>query len=72
MSLLSISQELDRERRVTVVGAGYVGLSLAVLFARYHDVFVLEIDDRRVCGMNRISLRRLFDIRFSDGPKKRK
>ena len=40
-------------RSVTVVGAGYVGLSLAVLFARQHDVCVLEIDQRRVCDINR-------------------
>lgn len=53
MSLPNISQEPDQKRRVTVVGAGYVGLSLAVLFARHHDVCVLEIDDKRVCDINR-------------------
>ena len=53
MGLPSTSQELDQKRRVTVVGAGYVGLSLAVLFARHHDVCVLEIDDKRVCDINR-------------------
>ena len=53
MSLPSTSQELDQKRRVTVVGAGYVGLSLAVLFARHHDVCVLEIDEKRVCDINR-------------------
>ena len=53
MSLPNISQEPDQKRRVTVVGAGYVGLSLAVLFARHHDVCVLEIDEKRVCDINR-------------------
>ena len=53
MSLPNISQEPDQKRRVTVVGAGYVGLSLAALFARHHDVCVLEIDDKRVCDINR-------------------
>ena len=53
MSLPSTSQELDQKRRVTVVGAGYVGLSLAVLFARHHHVCVLEIDEKRVCDINR-------------------
>ena len=53
MNLPAVSQEFAQNRRVTVVGAGYVGLSLAVLFARQHDVCVLEIDQRRVCDINR-------------------
>ncbi len=53
MGLPSTSQELDQKLRVTVVGEGYVGLSLAVLFARRHDVCVLEIDYKRVCDINR-------------------
>ena len=53
MNLPAVSQEFAQNRRVTVVGAGYVGLSLAVLFARQHDVCVLEIDQRRVYDINR-------------------
>ena len=34
--------------RVTVVGTGYVGLSIAVLLAEQHDVVALDIDERRV------------------------
>lgn len=34
--------------KITVVGLGYVGLSLAVLLARDHDVFALDIDAARV------------------------
>jgi UDPglucose 6-dehydrogenase len=35
-------------RRITVVGTGYVGLSLAVLLARGHDVVALDIDLGRI------------------------
>jgi len=34
--------------KITVVGAGYVGLSLAVLLAKHHDVVVLGVIDERV------------------------
>lgn len=34
--------------KITVVGAGYVGLSNALLFSRQHDVTVLDIDQARV------------------------
>ncbi|MFK8839012.1 NAD(P)-binding protein, partial [Klebsiella michiganensis] len=34
--------------RIAVVGAGYVGLSNAVLLARRHDVRVLDIDAARI------------------------
>jgi UDPglucose 6-dehydrogenase len=33
---------------ITIVGAGYVGMSLAVLFASHHDVTVLEIDSKKL------------------------
>jgi len=38
--------------KITVVGAGYVGLSNAVLLARYHDVTLLEIDPAKVEAIN--------------------
>ncbi|MEY2781597.1 MAG: hypothetical protein RL307_1301, partial [Pseudomonadota bacterium] len=37
---------------VTVVGTGYVGLSLAVLLARHHAVKALDIDAQRVERIN--------------------
>ena len=30
--------------KITVVGSGYVGMSLAVLLAQYNEVTVLDID----------------------------
>ena len=39
--------------KVTVVGSGYVGMSLAVLLARHNDVIVLDIDSDRVDKINR-------------------
>ena len=39
--------------RITVVGAGYVGMSLAVLLAQHNNVTVLDIDPDRVDQINR-------------------
>ena len=38
--------------KITVVGSGYVGLSLAVLLAQYNDVTVLDIDASQVDKVN--------------------
>lgn len=38
--------------KITVVGAGYVGLSNALLFSKQHDVIVLDIDKNRVKSIN--------------------
>ncbi|ENX36821.1 hypothetical protein F889_00072 [Acinetobacter colistiniresistens] len=38
--------------KITVVGAGYVGLSNALLFSKQHDVIVLDIDKNRVKYIN--------------------
>ena len=38
--------------KVTVVGTGYVGLSLAVLFSRKHEVIALDISQERVDLIN--------------------
>ena len=37
---------------ITIVGAGYVGLSNAVLLARYHDVTLLEVNTDKVAMIN--------------------
>lgn len=39
--------------QITVVGAGYVGMSLAVLLARDNVVTVLDVDAKRVAQINR-------------------
>ncbi|WGY01242.1 nucleotide sugar dehydrogenase [Nocardioides sp. QY071] len=38
--------------KITVVGAGYVGLSNAVLLAQHNDVWVLDVDAARVEAVN--------------------
>jgi UDPglucose 6-dehydrogenase len=38
--------------KITVVGSGYVGMSLSVLLAQHNDVTVLDIDAERVCRIN--------------------
>ena len=38
--------------KITVVGSGYVGMSLAVLFAQHNDVIVLDVDSTRVNKIN--------------------
>ena len=39
-------------KKITVVGSGYVGMSLSVLLAQHNDVTVLDIDARRVDKIN--------------------
>ena len=43
---------LSKRTKITVVGSGYVGMSLSVLLARYNDVVVLDIDAARVDMIN--------------------
>ena len=44
---------MSKKVKVTVVGSGYVGMSLAVLLAQHNDVTVLDIDPDRVDQVNR-------------------
>ena len=43
---------VSERTKVTVVGSGYVGMSLAVLLAQHNDVTVLDIDPNRVDQVN--------------------
>ena len=38
--------------KITIVGAGYVGMSLAVLLAKHHEIKVLDIDEEKVQMIN--------------------
>jgi UDPglucose 6-dehydrogenase len=40
------------KKKITIVGAGYVGLSLAALLCQKHDVVVLDISKSKVDAMN--------------------
>ena len=39
-------------KKITIVGSGYVGMSLAVLFAQNNDVVVLDVEPARVDKIN--------------------
>jgi UDPglucose 6-dehydrogenase len=43
---------LTNKTKITVVGSGYVGMSLAVLLAQHNDVMVLDVDSLRVDRIN--------------------
>jgi UDPglucose 6-dehydrogenase len=43
---------LTSKTKITVVGSGYVGMSLAVLLAQHNDVVVLDVDPARVDRVN--------------------
>ncbi len=43
---------MANKTKITVVGSGYVGMSLAVLLAQHNDVVVLDIDPARVERVN--------------------
>ena len=44
---------MSEKVKVTVVGSGYVGMSLAVLLAQHNDVTVVDIDSDRIDLVNR-------------------
>ena len=43
---------MTNKTKITVVGSGYVGMSLAVLLAQHNDVVVLDVDPYRVDRVN--------------------
>lgn len=44
---------MKEKTKITVVGSGYVGMSLAVLLAQNNEVTVLDIDQNRIESINR-------------------
>jgi UDPglucose 6-dehydrogenase len=43
---------LAKKTKITVVGSGYVGMSLSVLLSQHNDVIVLDVDEERVAKVN--------------------
>mgnify|MGYP001496667586 FL=1 len=44
---------LVNKHKLTIIGSGYVGMSLGVLFGQFHDVTILEIDESKVNKINK-------------------
>lgn len=49
---MSIKLQEKKTRKITVVGSGYVGMSIAVLLAQFNRVVILDIDNERVSKVN--------------------
>ena len=43
---------MTNKAKITVVGSGYVGMSLAVLLAQHNDVIILDVDPARIDKIN--------------------
>ena len=43
---------INSKKKITIVGSGYVGLSLGVLFSRKHKVTILDIDKDKIKKIN--------------------
>ena len=43
---------MTKKTKITIVGSGYVGMSLAVLLAQHNDVVVFDVDSSRVKKVN--------------------
>ena len=43
---------MEKKTKITIVGSGYVGMSLAILFSQKNNVVVLDIDEKRVKKIN--------------------
>ena len=43
---------MTNKAKITVVGSGYVGMSLAVLLAQHNDVIILDVDRARIDKIN--------------------
>ncbi|MDC1424097.1 nucleotide sugar dehydrogenase [Gammaproteobacteria bacterium] len=40
-------------KKITIVGAGFVGTSLSVILSKYHDVKILEVDEKKINLINK-------------------
>ena len=45
-------KKLINKKKITVVGSGYVGMSLGVLLAQHNDVVILDVDSDRINKIN--------------------
>ena len=45
-------RDVENNIKISVIGAGYVGLSISILLARYHHVIVNDIDNKKVDKIN--------------------
>ena len=43
---------MNKQSKITVVGTGYVGMSLSVLMAQHNEVIALDIDSEKVKKIN--------------------
>ena len=43
---------MTRKYKITVVGTGYVGMSMAALLGQHNEVIALDIDSARVALIN--------------------
>ena len=41
-----------KRQKITIVGSGYVGMSLGILLSQKHDVIILDIDESKVKKIN--------------------
>ena len=47
-----MTNSLIQKKNITVVGCGYVGMSLSVLFGQYNNISILEIDEKKIQQIN--------------------
>lgn len=57
---------MKRTRNISIIGAGYVGMSLAIMLAQRHDVNIIDTDDKKVrlINSNESPLKDYFLINF--------
>ena len=46
------SYTLSKKQRITVIGLGYVGLSLSILLAQHHEVYAFDINSDKIDKLN--------------------